>query len=50
MLPGSERMSMSRRIAPNCALSRAFSQLRRHGVSVRGRLVQVNDAEELQSV
>ena len=36
-------------LAPE-ALSRPFSHLRRHGVSVRGRLVQVTDPEELQSV
>ncbi len=36
-------------LAPE-ALSRAFSYLRRHGVSVRGRLVQVNDPEVLQSI
>lgn len=36
-------------LAPE-ALSRAFSHLRRHGVSVRGRLVQVSDPEALQSV
>lgn len=36
-------------LAPE-ALSRAFSHLKDYGVSVRGRLVQVNDPEALQSV
>lgn len=36
-------------LAPE-ALSRAFSHLKHYGVSVRGRLVQVNDPEVLQSV
>ena len=36
-------------LAPE-ALSRAFSMLRDHGVSVRGRLVQISDPEALRRV